>query len=121
MQIFLFILLLIWNFFIIGRPVRNSPATVKIVSTNTKIDSTFLTIKIYEKKYSVSLLGDSITTINISTVDNFISKNIARIQTKKIVVRGEKNVEYSQFKKLKGILKKHEFFTFILETEGFSQ
>lgn len=117
MQLFFFILLFFLNLF--NRLTNIPPAAVKITpvqSVESKPDSTFLIIKIYENKYAVSLFGDSITTSNVNTLDNFISKNISKINNQKIFVVGQADVPYDQFRKLKNILKKHEYYKFRITT-----
>ena len=77
-------------------------------------DSSFLKLKIKEDKFKIDFLNKELELDNITALDTFFQKNIARINKEKIVITG---FDTTKNKNLTGLLAKYGISNFRINVE----
>lgn len=79
------------------------------------LDQSFLKIKLLQNKYEVSLFAKTITTGQLDSIEDFISKNENLLDRDKVAVVG--NQEMKEFHAINSLLKKKGITRFRLNSK----
>jgi biopolymer transport protein ExbD len=91
--------------------------TPKSVSTPIVIDSSYFRIKVYKDRFELELFKKMETIKTLTGVDRYIKANKSRIDSNKIILMGNTNLNYQEIKPVFEVLKKNGYHKFKMVTE----
>ncbi len=84
----------------------------------TPPDSTYLIFTLEKDIVTVRLLHWSATSKSTADLNRFVNAHLSEIDPNKIVIYGESNAKYPDFKPIIEVMKKHDWMKFKLMIKG---
>jgi hypothetical protein len=81
-------------------------------------DSTFLTFTLEKDIFTVRLLHWSTTSKSAAELNQFVDAHLSNVDPNKIIIIGDPDAKYYQFKAVIEVMKKHDWLKFRLIKKG---